>query len=122
MADAWAALGRRRRTLAIQVYQRDSTTHGYTCPGTPTKPCGLPIDWDLPYRDPYTGQVNTMSKTVDHAIELQDGGPILDLDNCWSAHLACNSSKGSARRHQREREARQQHTTTAIIVVDLHTL
>jgi len=120
MTDAWAALGRRRRNLASQVYHRDSNTPGYTCPGSPTRRCGLPIDWDLPYRDPNTGQVNTMSRSVDHAIELQDGGAILDLDNCWSAHLACNASKGSARRHQRDRETRQH--TASVIIVDLHTL
>lgn len=120
MADAWAALGRKRRTLAQQVYQRDSTTPGYCCPGAPTKPCGLPIDWALPYRDPYTGVVNTMSKSVDHVVERQDGGASLDLDNCWSTHLACNSSKGASRRHQREREARNSHTV--IIAADLTTL
>ena len=120
MADAWAALGRTRRTLAQQVHYRDSHTPGYVCPGRPGKPCGQPIDWDLPYRDPYTGQVNVWSKSVDHEVELQDGGAILDLDNTWSAHLRCNASKGAARRHQREREAR--HHTTTIIMVDLQGL
>lgn len=120
MADAWAALGRRRRTLAQRVYHRDSNTPGYVCPGRPGKRCGLPIDWDLPYRDPYTGQVNIMSKSADHVVELQDGGSLTDLDNLVSVHLACNSGKGSARRHQREREAGYQPTTT--IHVDPHTL
>ena len=120
MADAWATLGRTRRALAQRVHHRDSTTPGYLCPGRPGHPCWLPIDWDLPYRDPYTGQVNTMSKSVDHIVERQDGGAILDIDNCFSTHLGCNSSKGAARRHQREREAR--HNTQTIIMVDLTTL
>lgn len=113
MADAWAALGRKRRTLARQVYARDRTTPGYVCT------CGQAIDWDLPYQDPDTGAVNGMSKSVDHHVELQDGGAILDVDNCWSAHFKCNASKGAARRHQREREARHSNTT---IIVDLTTL
>jgi 5-methylcytosine-specific restriction endonuclease McrA len=119
MADAWAALGRTRRALASRVYHRDSNSPGYVCPGGPGQPCGLPIDWDLPYKDPYTEQVNVMSKSVDHILERQDGGAILDIDNCWSAHLKCNASKGAKRRHQREREIRGERN---FIAVDLRTL
>lgn len=116
MADAWRNLGGRRRTLARQVYARDRATPGYTCPV-----CKGDIDWALPYRDPHTGHVNPTSKSVDHASEIQDGGPMLDLDNCWTAHLGCNSSKGAARRHERTREQRQARITMTI-AIDPHTV
>ncbi|SRR6266540_1976211 len=108
MADAWAALGSRRRTLARQVYARDQATPGYRCPK-----CRQPIDWGLTWPDP-------MARTVGHQHELQDGGAILDLDNCWTEHLHCNSRAGATRRHQRERQARARPST--IIAIDPHTL
>lgn len=106
MSDAWRKLGGRRRTLARMVYQRDRATPGYVCPGSRTRPCGQPIDWTLPYKDPETGAVNVWSKSVDHVEETQDGGALTDLDNLWSAHYGCNASKGAARRHEREAQAR----------------
>jgi hypothetical protein len=45
-----------------------------------------------------------MSRSVDHEVEIQDGGPMLELDNAWSTHLGCNASKGAARRWERQRE------------------
>ena len=108
MANAWVDANQQRRNLARRVYARDKADPGYVCPGSVGRPCGRPIDWDLPYKDPDTQQVNLWSKSVDHEIELQDGGELLDLDNAVSVHLTCNSSKGAARRHQREKEERQQ--------------
>ncbi len=96
MADEWVALGRRRIGLAAAVYERDRATPGYVCPGSPGRPCGLPIDWSLRFPDP-------MSRSVDHATELQDGGSLTDLANLWTAHLGCNSAKGASRRWERER-------------------
>lgn len=115
MSDAWRNLGGRRRALARQVYARDRATPGYVCPV-----CGHDIDWTLPYKDE-RGQVNTKSKSIDHAQELQDGGAMLDLDNCWTTHLGCNSRKGAARRHERER-AQRTPRATAYIAVALHTV
>ncbi|WP_330438806.1 HNH endonuclease [Micromonospora sp. NBC_00821] len=116
MSEAWRALGGRRRYLARQVYARDRATPGYVCPV-----CTHEIDWHLPYRDPTTDAVNVKSKSVDHATELQDGGAMLDLDNCWSAHLGCNASKGAARRHERVR-AHRAPRTMAVIAIDPHTV
>lgn len=63
-----------------------------------------------------------MSRSVDHAEELQDGGSLTDLDNLWSAHLGCNSSKGAARRHERERIDKRNAKSVPSIVVDPLTL
>lgn len=118
MSDAWRNLGGRRRTLARQVYARDRATPGYTCPGSPARPCGRPIDWTLEWPDP-------MSRSVDHTEELQDGGSLTDLDNLWTTHLGCNSSKGAARRHERERAVRatrQAAKAVQAIAIDPHTL
>lgn len=115
MGDEWRKLGGRRRTLARQVYARDRSTPGYVCPGSPTRRCGLPIDWSLEWPDP-------MSRSVDHAEELQDGGSLTDMDNLWTVHLGCNSSKGAARRHERERTERREARAAPSIVVDLSTL
>lgn len=109
MSDAWRKLGGKRRTLARLVYQRDRATPGYVCRGAPNRACGLPIDWSVEWPDP-------MSKTIDHDVELQDGGAMLDVDNCWTAHLGCNSSKGASRRHERGRE--QRAAQSAVIIVD----
>jgi 5-methylcytosine-specific restriction endonuclease McrA len=103
----WRNLGGRRRTLARQVYARDRATPGYTCR------CGQPIDWDLEWPHP-------QSRSVDHEQELQDGGSLTDLDNLWSAHLGCNSSKGAARRHARVRQDRAR--TVSTISIDPRTL
>lgn len=114
MNPQWSALGGLRRTLARIVYARDSSTLGYVCPGRPGRPCGKPIDWHLPYRDPHTGRVNVWSKTIDHRRELQDGGSLADPDNLASVHLTCNSSKGAARRHARQRDVTRERVTIAV--------
>lgn len=108
--ERWRNLGGRRRTLARQVYARDRATPGYVCPA-----CGRPIDWSLEWPD-------TMSRTVDHAEELQDGGSLTDLDNLWTAHLGCNSRKGAARRHERERVVRREAEAVVSISIDASTL
>ena len=113
MSHAWRALGGRRRTIARQVYARDRSTPGYLCPR-----CQRPIDWHLPYRDDH-GRVIRTSKSVDHVHETQDGGPLTDLDNLTTVHLGCNSSKGAARRHERERDERR---VTTYISVDPRSL
>lgn len=110
MSQAWRDLGGRRRTIARQVYARDRATPGYTCPV-----CQRPIDWTLTWPDP-------MSRSVDHSHETQDGGALTDLDNLWSTHLACNSSKGAARRHAKARQARAQARAVPTINVDPRTL
>jgi 5-methylcytosine-specific restriction endonuclease McrA len=102
VSQAWRDLGGRRRTIARQVYARDKATPGYVCH------CGRPIDWMLAWPEP-------MSRSVDHAHETQDGGPLTDMDNLVTAHLGCNASKGAARRHERAREARPSITSTIII-------
>lgn len=84
----------RRQQLTHHVYTRDQNTPGYTCPR-----CHQPIDWDLRFPHP-------LSRSADHTIEIQDGGPIDDPNLMTTVHLTCNSSKGATRRHQREREAR----------------
>lgn len=104
----WAELGDRRRTYAREVYRRDRDTPGYACPK-----CGQAIDWALKWPDP-------MSRSVDHIIERQDGGALLDLDNGATLHLGCNSRKGAQRRHEREREQRRVNTMT--IAIDPTTL
>jgi 5-methylcytosine-specific restriction endonuclease McrA len=63
-----------------------------------------------------------MSRTVDHAEELQDGGSLTDLDNLWTAHLGCNSSKGAARRHERERAVKAEARALPLIAIDPATL
>ncbi len=105
---AWRNLGGQRRTIARLVYARDKGTPGYVCPV-----CKQGVDWTLTWPDP-------MSRSIDHATELQDGGALTDLDNCWTAHLGCNSSKGATRRQERERQERAAGGTT--IIVDAATL
>lgn len=112
MAQEWIDLGTRRFTLSRQTYARDRYTEGYACPK-----CGRPIDWDLPYKDPATGQVNKWCKSIDHRIEVQDGGSLTDLDNLHTVHLTCNASKGAARRWQRQRQA-----NTIVVCIDASTL
>lgn len=110
MSQAWRDLGGKRRTLARQVYLRDSNTPGYLCPR-----CRRPIDWTLVWPHP-------MSRTVDHVDETQDGGPLAALDNLGAMHLSCNSSKGAARRHQRERDQRRTRRSSTTIIIDPATL
>lgn len=102
MSAAWRNLGGKRRTLARLVYERDSNCHV----------CKRWVDQSLQWPHP-------MSRSVDHVHETQDGGPLLDLDNLVMAHLRCNSSKGSKRRHERTRESRRE---TSTIIIDSATL
>lgn len=112
VSPEWNALGGIRRTLARMVYARDSSTPGYVCPGGPGRPCGLPIDWALEWPD-------RMSRSVDHVVELQDGGDLTDLRNLSSVHLTCNATKGITRRHERAREAK---AAARSIMIDPSTL
>lgn len=54
--------------------------------------CGQPVDLTLPYRDPYTGKVNRMSKSIGHPTELDAGGHPYDGH---LEHLSCNSRAGA---------------------------
>lgn len=53
--------------------------------------CGYRIDKRLPSTDPW-------SKTVDHIIEIIDGGAELDPSNMQAAHRACNLEKEGKRK------------------------
>ncbi len=55
--------------------------------------CGDAVDMHLPYRDPDSGRVNPRSKSVDHRVPLNRGGPLLDPANLALAHLGCNSGR-----------------------------
>jgi hypothetical protein len=54
--------------------------------------CDLPVDPDLPYRDPETGKINLMSRSIDHIIPVARGGAH-SLENAQLAHFGCNQSK-----------------------------
>ncbi len=54
--------------------------------------CDLPVDPGLPYRDPETGKINLMSKSIDHIIPVARGGAH-SLENAQLAHFGCNQSK-----------------------------
>jgi 5-methylcytosine-specific restriction endonuclease McrA len=54
--------------------------------------CLVPVDPDLPYRDPETGLVNRMSMSIDHIIAVKRGGEH-SLENAQLAHFGCNHSK-----------------------------
>lgn len=54
--------------------------------------CHRPVDMALPYRDPTTGRVNPMSKSLDHTRELDANGHPYDAH---LAHFRCNSSRGA---------------------------
>lgn len=73
--------------LQAQVYAEE--THCWWC--------GKWVDQSLDRR-------HRMSRTVDHVLELWEGGDPLDRANCRLAHRRCNSEKSQARRH-RERPA-----------------
>lgn len=53
--------------------------------------CRKWVNQELPRRHP-------MSRTVDHMVELWQGGDPLDRANCRLAHRRCNSAKSQARR------------------------
>ena len=87
--------GRPWRLLCAQVYATE--THCIRC--------GQWVDLALPYRDPDTGRVNRLAKSVDHITALAEGGPPLARTNVGLAHLGCNSTAGAhlrwARAHRR---------------------
>jgi 5-methylcytosine-specific restriction endonuclease McrA len=61
--------------------------------------CGGFVDQELPREHP-------MSRTVDHVMELWQGGDPLDRANCRLAHRRCNSAKSNkARSKARSRSA-----------------
>lgn len=51
------------------------------------------------YVDQTLDRRHRMSRTVDHVVELWQGGDPLDRANCRLAHRRCNSSKSQAVRH-----------------------
>lgn len=53
--------------------------------------CGRYVDQALPRTHP-------MSRTVDHIVELWQGGDPLDRANCRLAHRRCNSAKSNRTR------------------------
>lgn len=75
-----AYVGRRWRTVRRQVLVRDA----YVCK------IGLP-------------GCRGVADSVDHRIELEDGGAALDLSNLQAACLSCNVAKGNKARGARKR-------------------
>lgn len=57
--------------------------------------CNEPIDMTLPWRHP-------RSKSVDHVIPRQHGGPLLDQNNLRPAHRTCNVSRGNRTRREQQ--------------------
>ncbi|TFD74721.1 hypothetical protein [Cryobacterium fucosi] len=74
--------GRPFERLKKQVYATE----------TVCRKCGRRVDLDLPYRDPDTGKVNRMSKSIGHTTELDAGGHPYDGH---LEHNSCNSSAGA---------------------------
>lgn len=73
--------------------------------------CRRPVDMSLPYRDPVTGKVNTMAKSIEHGTELDAGGHPYDGH---LAHLGCNSRKGAEYRNAKHStEPTSQELTTS---------
>lgn len=54
--------------------------------------------WCRQYVNQALHRTHPMSRTVDHLIELWEGGDPLDRGNCRLAHRRCNSSKSIGRR------------------------
>ncbi|WP_086847040.1 HNH endonuclease [Amycolatopsis kentuckyensis] len=80
-----ASLGRsgyRWRQLQLQVYAEERLCWL----------CGQPVDQRLDPR-------HRMSKTVDHLVQLQHGGPPLVRSGCRLAHRACNSTRSNRLRN-----------------------
>lgn len=68
--------GHKWRQLSAQVYAEE--THCWLC--------GKWVDQTLHHLDP-------MSRSVDHLVELWQGGDPLDRNNCRLAHRGCNARK-----------------------------
>lgn len=64
--------------------------------------CGREVDKRLPYRDPETGRVNLMSKSVEHGHKLDAGGTWVPSG---IAHLRCNSIDGAHYRNAKHRKS-----------------
>ena len=58
--------------------------------GLPCWLCGHAIDYDAPPRSRW-------SFSLDHAMPLVYGGPLLEEANARSAHLSCNARRGQWR-------------------------
>jgi 5-methylcytosine-specific restriction endonuclease McrA len=74
--------GRPWRTVSAQVYSEE--THCWLC--------GRYVDQRLP-------ATHRMSRSADHLIQLQHGGPPSERTNLRLAHLGCNSARGNRLRH-----------------------
>lgn len=72
--------------------------------------CGLEVDLSLPYRDPITGKVNRMSKSIEHPTELDAGGHPYDGH---LSHLGCNGRKGAQYRNAKHSKPTSQELTTS---------
>jgi len=71
-------VGRPWRRLCTQVYTEE--THCWLC--------GQWVDQTLPHN-------HSMSRTVDHVVELHRGGHPLDRNNLRLAHRSCNTRKSN---------------------------
>lgn len=71
---------------------------------THCRKCGKKVDKTLPYRDPRTGKVNTMSKSYGHAEELDAGGHPYQGH---LEHLSCNSRAGAIYGNQKRSRSRK---------------
>jgi 5-methylcytosine-specific restriction endonuclease McrA len=54
--------------------------------------------WCRRYVNQTLPRTHPMGRTVDHVVELWQGGDPLDRANCRLAHRKCNSEKSQARR------------------------
>ena len=70
--------GHRWRELSAQVFREESLCWL----------CGQPVDQRLHSR-------HRMSRTVDHLVQLQHGGPPLMRSGCRLAHRGCNSARSN---------------------------
>jgi hydrogenase maturation factor HypF (carbamoyltransferase family) len=71
--------------------------------------CGYVIDKTLRWPHPF-------SKSVDHRVDLVDGGDPLDISNLGPAHLGCNSRAGRKAQWARQRAQRQAHGYARMVV------
>lgn len=60
--------------------------------------------WCHKYVNQALPRTHPMSRTVDHVVELWQGGDPLDRANCRLAHRRCNSKKSQVRRTRRGHE------------------
>lgn len=68
--------------------RRDKHRNAIRRQAPPCGICKLPIDYSLPYLDPY-------EFVVDHVIPLALGGPDT-IENKQAAHRTCNRTKGAS--------------------------